>query len=212
MSVPVTNQSHWPQFCCMGRIAMVRKDITPIGMVATGADRPMLARVPVVRVAACVHAANACRLSACFRCCLWSRLGAGIQLANRTRSPDSGASSCQHHVAAGNRAGPAGEGGPRRPPRLAQCLTAPTTKPSLARKESSGCAISKLGIYKLTLAKPGFKTLAIERLELTKRELSTLELQMQALTVLAPENKGPSGLPGTPRTPARPLQPRLIRA
>ena len=60
----------------------------------------------------------------------------------------------------------------------------------------------ELGVYKLTLAKPGFKTLAIERLELMKRELSTLELQMQALTALAPENKGPSGLPGTPRTPA----------
>jgi hypothetical protein len=60
----------------------------------------------------------------------------------------------------------------------------------------------ELGIYKLTLTKPGFKTLAIERLELTKRELSTLELQMQPLTVLAPDNKGPSGLPGTPRAPA----------
>ncbi len=60
----------------------------------------------------------------------------------------------------------------------------------------------ELGIYKLTLARPGFKTLIIERLELTKRELSTLALQMQALTALAPENKGPSGLPGTPRTPA----------
>ncbi len=57
----------------------------------------------------------------------------------------------------------------------------------------------ELGIYKLTLAKPGFKTLVIERLDLTKRELSTLALQMQALTALAPENKGPSGLPGTPR-------------
>jgi hypothetical protein len=60
----------------------------------------------------------------------------------------------------------------------------------------------ELGIYKLTLAKPGFKTLAIERLDLTKRELSTLALQMQALTTLAPESKGPSGLPGTPSTPA----------
>jgi Carboxypeptidase regulatory-like domain len=60
----------------------------------------------------------------------------------------------------------------------------------------------ELGTYKLTLAKPGFKTLAIERLELMKRELSTLELQMQALTALTPENKGPSGLPGTPHTPA----------
>ena len=71
----------------------------------------------------------------------------------------------------------------------------------------------ELGIYKLTLAKPGFKTLVIERLELTKRELSTLELQMQPLTALAPENKGPSGLPGTPRArPLRPLLPRLIRA
>jgi len=60
----------------------------------------------------------------------------------------------------------------------------------------------ELGIYKLTLAKPGFKTLAIERLDLTKRELSTLSLQMEALTTLAPESKGPSGLPGTPSTPA----------
>ena len=60
----------------------------------------------------------------------------------------------------------------------------------------------ELGTYKLTLAKPGFKTLTIERLELIKRELSTLELQMQALTARAPENKGPSGLPGTPGTPA----------
>ncbi|MGC2185209.1 MAG: carboxypeptidase regulatory-like domain-containing protein [Terriglobales bacterium] len=59
----------------------------------------------------------------------------------------------------------------------------------------------ELGTYKLTLEKPGFKTLAIDRLELVKRELSTLELQMQALTAPAPENKGPSGLPGTPRTP-----------
>lgn len=60
----------------------------------------------------------------------------------------------------------------------------------------------ELGIYKLALAKPGFKTLVIERLDLTKRELSTLALQMHALTALAPENKGPSGLPGTPGTPA----------
>lgn len=60
----------------------------------------------------------------------------------------------------------------------------------------------ELGTYTLTLAKPGFKTLAIERVELMKRELTTLELQMQALTALTPENKGPSGLPGRPRTPA----------
>ncbi|MGA9812238.1 MAG: carboxypeptidase-like regulatory domain-containing protein, partial [Terriglobales bacterium] len=60
----------------------------------------------------------------------------------------------------------------------------------------------ELGTYKLRLTKPGFKTLAIERVELIKRELTTLELQMQALTALAPESKGPSGLPGTPRTPA----------
>ncbi len=60
----------------------------------------------------------------------------------------------------------------------------------------------QLGIYEVTLTKPGFKTLVIPRLELTKPELSTLELQMQELTALAPENKGPSGLPGTPRTPA----------
>lgn len=60
----------------------------------------------------------------------------------------------------------------------------------------------QLGTYEVTLAKPGFKTLVISRLELNQRELSTLQLQMQALTALAPENKGPSGLPGTPRTPA----------
>ena len=60
----------------------------------------------------------------------------------------------------------------------------------------------ELGIYRLTLAKPGFKTLAIEQLELMKPELSTLELQMQALTALTPENKGLSGLPGTPHAPA----------
>ena len=59
-----------------------------------------------------------------------------------------------------------------------------------------------LGTYEVTLTKPGFKTLLIPRLELAKPELSTLKLQMQALTALAPENKGPSGLPGTPRTPA----------
>ena len=60
----------------------------------------------------------------------------------------------------------------------------------------------QLGIYEVTLTKPGFKALEIPRLELTKPELSTLELQMQELTALAPENKGPSGLPGTPSTPA----------
>jgi len=59
----------------------------------------------------------------------------------------------------------------------------------------------QLGIYEATLAKPGFKTLVIPRLKLIKRELSTIELQMEALTAVAPENKGPSGLPGTPRTP-----------
>jgi hypothetical protein len=58
----------------------------------------------------------------------------------------------------------------------------------------------KLGIYEATLAKPGFKTLAIPRLELTKRELLTVEFQMQGLTAFVPENKGPSGLPGTPST------------
>ena len=122
MSVPVTNQSHWPQFCCMRRIAMVRKDITPLGMVATGADRPMLARVPVVQVAACFHAANArCSLPAFAGFfCLGS--SSGIQLTSRIGPPDSGASSCQHDVAAGNRAGPAGTGGSRCAPRLAQRL------------------------------------------------------------------------------------------
>ncbi len=60
----------------------------------------------------------------------------------------------------------------------------------------------QLGIYEVTLTKPGFKALVIPRLELTKPELSTLELQMQGLTALAPENKGPSGLPGMPRAPA----------
>ncbi len=60
----------------------------------------------------------------------------------------------------------------------------------------------ELGIYEVTLTKPGFKAVVIPRLELNKRELSTLDLRMQALTALAPENKGPSGLPGTPRTPA----------
>jgi len=58
----------------------------------------------------------------------------------------------------------------------------------------------RLGVYEATLAKPGFKTLAIPRLELTKRELSTVEFQMEALTAFVPENKGPSGLPGTPST------------
>ena len=60
----------------------------------------------------------------------------------------------------------------------------------------------QFGNYELILTKPGFKTLAIPRLELAKPGLSTLELQMQALTALAPENKGPSGLPGPPRTPS----------
>ena len=71
----------------------------------------------------------------------------------------------------------------------------------------------QLGIYEVTLAKPGFKTLVIPRVELNKRELSTFELQMQALTALAPENKGPSGLPGTPAHagPGR-SNSRLIRA
>jgi hypothetical protein len=59
----------------------------------------------------------------------------------------------------------------------------------------------KLGVYEATLSRPGFKTEAIPRLELNKRELSTLELQMRALTAFVPENKGPSGLPGAPRTP-----------
>ncbi len=59
-----------------------------------------------------------------------------------------------------------------------------------------------LGTYEAILTKPGFKTLVISRLELAKPELSTLELQMQALIAVVPENKGPSGLPGTPRTPA----------
>jgi len=58
----------------------------------------------------------------------------------------------------------------------------------------------RLGVYEATLAKPGFKTLVIPRLELTKRELSTVEFQMEALTAFVPENKGPSGLPGAPRT------------
>ena len=58
----------------------------------------------------------------------------------------------------------------------------------------------RLGVYEATLVKPGFKTLAIPRLELTKRELLTVEFQMQGLTAFIPENKGPSGLPGTPRT------------
>jgi len=67
----------------------------------------------------------------------------------------------------------------------------------------------ELGIYEVTLSKPGFKTVVIPRLELNKRELSTVELRMQALTALPPADKGPSGLPGTPRTqaPAAPTTP-----
>jgi len=59
----------------------------------------------------------------------------------------------------------------------------------------------QFGTYEVTLAKEGFKTLVIPHLELTKREPSVLELRMQALTEMVPENKGPSGLPGTQPTP-----------
>ena len=65
----------------------------------------------------------------------------------------------------------------------------------------------ELGIDKVTLTKPGFKTVVIPRLELNRRELSTLELQMQAAAVLAPENTGPSGLPGGTPAPAPPTTP-----
>jgi hypothetical protein len=58
----------------------------------------------------------------------------------------------------------------------------------------------RLGIYEATLAKPGFKALASHRLELTRRELLTVEFQMEALAAFVPENKGPSGLPGAPRS------------
>ena len=60
----------------------------------------------------------------------------------------------------------------------------------------------KLGVYAATLAKPGFKTLEVPRLELIKRGLSTVELQMQAVTAIVPENKGPSGVPGVSGTAA----------
>ncbi len=63
----------------------------------------------------------------------------------------------------------------------------------------------KLGFYKATLTKPGFKPLGIPRLALTRPELSTLELRMEALTAFVPENKGPSGVPGAPRTQPAPV-------
>jgi hypothetical protein len=65
----------------------------------------------------------------------------------------------------------------------------------------------KLGVYEAMLSKPGFKAEAIPRLELNKRELSTLELQMRASTAFVPENKGPSGFPGAPRTPPAAVAP-----
>jgi Carboxypeptidase regulatory-like domain len=65
----------------------------------------------------------------------------------------------------------------------------------------------RLGVYEATLSKAGFKTVAIPRLEFIKRELSTVEFQIQSLTAFVPENKGPSGLPGTPRTPPAAIAP-----
>jgi hypothetical protein len=59
----------------------------------------------------------------------------------------------------------------------------------------------QLGVYEVTLAKEGFKTLVVPQLEMLKREPSILELQMQPLNQTAPENIGPSGLPGAPGTP-----------
>jgi Carboxypeptidase regulatory-like domain len=58
-----------------------------------------------------------------------------------------------------------------------------------------------LGVYRVTLAKEGFNTLVVPRLELLKPELATLELQLQPLHQAAPENIGPSGIPGISETP-----------
>jgi hypothetical protein len=59
----------------------------------------------------------------------------------------------------------------------------------------------QLGVYRVTLAKEGFNTLVVPRLELLKPELATLELQLQPLNPAAPETIGPSGIPGISETP-----------
>jgi hypothetical protein len=65
----------------------------------------------------------------------------------------------------------------------------------------------RLGSYEATLSKPGFKTLVVPRLELIKRGLSSLDLQMHSLSESAPAGKSPSGLPGTPRPLPEPITP-----
>ena len=181
---------------------MVRKEITLLGMVATGADRPMLARVPVVQVAACSMDAATAHFS----------LPVFIFVFRPSRAQEAGAQTGSSRQIPEHR--PANVMSLQGIVRDQQGRAVPGVHLDL--RNAAGAHYEtrtgvegifrlrdvELGIYKLTLTKPGFRTLAIERVELIKRELTTLELQMQALTALAPENKGPSGLPGTPRTPA----------
>ena len=115
---------------------------------------------------------------------------------------------------AGNRAGPAGTG--PFPVCNSICATARRTNIETLTGAEGIFRLRdvELGIYEAHAGQAGIQDAwSLHDLELTKRELSTFEFQMQALTALAPENKGPSGLPGTPRARRlRPLQLRLIRA
>ena len=95
------------------------------------------------------------------------------------------------------------------------CATPPalTMKPSLARKESSGCAMSSSGSTKLTLTKPGFKTLVDSTTGTDQARAFDFRASDAGADRACSRKQGAVRFAGNARArPLRPLQPRLIRA
>jgi hypothetical protein len=68
----------------------------------------------------------------------------------------------------------------------------------------------QLGVYELTLTRPGFETLLILELNLNQTGPENLELKLRALTRDGAESKGPSGVPGGQQTPVKPASPAAV--
>ena len=62
----------------------------------------------------------------------------------------------------------------------------------------------RLGIYDVKLVRAGFQTKIIPSFEMTKPDLTVLELELQATDESVPAAVCPSGVPGIPCTPTAP--------
>ncbi|MBZ5663741.1 MAG: carboxypeptidase-like regulatory domain-containing protein [Acidobacteriia bacterium] len=65
----------------------------------------------------------------------------------------------------------------------------------------------RLGVYEVKLVREGFQTKIIPSFEVSKPELTVLELELQASDEKVPATMCPSGVPGIPCIPAAPASP-----